>query len=372
MAFNSRAEMFPFPYSIDPMPRGMREGLIGVAIFATFSVLSTSVLIALIAHCLYTWRYCYRQYIQANQYVLFILNLLIADFQPALALMISWHWVGLGKIIAPTTACFTQAWFLHIGDVASGAFVLAVAVHTNIVAIWIFAIVMTNIGPILHKNSFFTRAGAWCWVSPKYESERLFFHYLWIFIDQASTLRIYLYLFHRMRNQLQDPKSGLSYESATTKSLWRATWYMFLYAGAYLVLISPLAIGSMIAMSGYTLPDAYLLVAGCVMTSCGCVDVLTYTYTHRTLVSSAPEVSEQQRRSASPPRHIIKDSIELHGLGLETEITGPVRAVPAKYQKGVRSHEDLTFPPTVARHALSAEPAVDTRHDTGGFNFELR
>ncbi|KAF2489015.1 hypothetical protein BU16DRAFT_520109 [Lophium mytilinum] len=382
--------MFPHPYSIDPMPQGMREGLIGVAIFATFSALSTLVLIALIAHRLYTWRHCYRQYIQANQYVLFILNLLIADFQQALAFMISWHWIGLDKIIAPTTACFTQAWFLHIGDVASGAFVLAIAVHTlclirfdyklsfnglilSIVSIWIFAIVMTNIGPIIHKLGFFTFAGAWCWISPKYEPERLFLHYLWIFIDQASTLGIYLYLFRRMRTRLHDPKLGLSFQSATTKSLWRATWYMFLYAGAYLVLTSPLAIGRMIAMSGYTLPDTYYLVAGCVMTSCGWVDVLMYTYTHRTLVSSAPEVSEQQRRSASPPRRVVKNSIEMHGLGLETNITGPVSAVPAKYHpKDGRCPEDLTFPPTIARHTLGTEPTGDTHRHEGGFDFALR
>jgi hypothetical protein len=186
--------MFAFPYSIDPMPEGMRQGLIGVAIFATFSVLSTTVLIALITYHLYTWRHCYKQYVQANQYVLIILNLLIADLYQALAFMISWHWIGLGKIMAPTTACFTQAWFLHLGDVASGAFVLAIAAHTlclirldyklgynglvfSIIAIWVFAIAMTNIGPIAHQLEYFTRAGAWVssrvaciWTQSKAES----------------------------------------------------------------------------------------------------------------------------------------------------------------------------------------------------------
>jgi hypothetical protein len=78
----------------------------------------------------------YRTFLGYNQYVLLVLNLLIADLQQSSAFLISWNWIRVDAILAPSAPCFAQAWLLHSGDVSSGFFVLAIAVHTFITAVY--------------------------------------------------------------------------------------------------------------------------------------------------------------------------------------------------------------------------------------------
>ena len=158
---------FPEPYSLDPLPSTLRNGLIPVGLLATLSVGATLTLISFICWRLITWKLHYRTFLGYNQYVILVLNLLIADFQQSAAFLISFHWVAIGKILAPSTQCFGQAWLLHSGDVSSGFFVLAIAVHTFytavygqrvghktfgaiVLGIWIFAYLLTGIGVGLH------------------------------------------------------------------------------------------------------------------------------------------------------------------------------------------------------------------------------
>ena len=158
---------FPEPYSLDPLPNDLRHGLIPVGVLGTLSVVSTLTLISFICYRLATWKLHYRTFIGYNQYVLLVLNLLIADFQQSAAFLVSFHWIRYGRILAPSSPCFAQAWLLHSGDVASGFFVLAIAIHTFytavqgkrvghktfaalIACIWIFAYFLTGIGVGLH------------------------------------------------------------------------------------------------------------------------------------------------------------------------------------------------------------------------------
>lgn len=169
---------FPYPYSMDPLSETFKAGLIPIGTFAMLSLISVTSLIGFITWRLISWRKHYKQYVGYNQYVILIYMLLLADFQQAIAFTISFHWLRLGKILAPTPACFIQAWFLHIGDVASGFFVLAIAIHTwmgvikgyrlpyrwfvvSIVFIWLAALILTFVGPAMHGNEFFARAGGW-------------------------------------------------------------------------------------------------------------------------------------------------------------------------------------------------------------------
>jgi len=162
----------------DTLSKDFRAGLIPVGLFATLSLVSVTVLLLFITNRLISWRKHYRQYVGYNQYVILIFNLLLADLQQAIAFSISFHWLTLGKIIAPSAPCFIQAWFLQIGDVSSGFFVLAIAVHTwlgvvkgykmpyiwfvvSILLIWAFALLLTVMGPALYKSRYFASAGGW-------------------------------------------------------------------------------------------------------------------------------------------------------------------------------------------------------------------
>lgn len=169
---------FPYPNSLDPMTDVYKVGLIPVGVFAMMSLVSVSSLLAFITYRLISWRKYSKEFIGYNQYVILIYNLLLADLQQSIAFTITFHWLRLDKILAPTAPCFIQAWFLHIGDVSSGFFVLAIAVHTwlgvvkgyrmsyfwfvtVILAIWAASLLLTILGPAMHGNRFFARAGGW-------------------------------------------------------------------------------------------------------------------------------------------------------------------------------------------------------------------
>lgn len=128
---------------------------------------ATLTLVSFILYRLLTWKLHYRTFIGYNQYVILVLNLLIADLQQSASFLISFHWIRFGRILAPSTPCFAQAWLLHSGDVSSGFFVLAIAIHTFytavhgkrvgnkafaaiIICIWAFAYFLTGVGVGLH------------------------------------------------------------------------------------------------------------------------------------------------------------------------------------------------------------------------------
>ena len=100
------------------------------------SVGASLTLVSFIVYRLITWKLHYRTFIGYNQYVLLVLNLLIADLQQSSAFLISWNWIRVDAILAPSAPCFAQAWLLHSGDVSSGFFVLAIALHTFITAVY--------------------------------------------------------------------------------------------------------------------------------------------------------------------------------------------------------------------------------------------
>jgi hypothetical protein len=292
---------FEYPDSLESLTPVFRTGLIPLAVFAMMSLLSVTALLIFITHRLISWRRHYRQYVGYNQYVILIYNLLLADLQQSIAFSISFHWLNTGSILAPTVPCFMQAWFLNIGDVASGFFVLAIAINTwlgvvkgyklpylwfvvSILLIWLFALGLTIIGPAIYGDRFFTRAGSWCWIASRFQNERLWLHYFWIFVVEFGTIAIYGHVFIHLRGRIQ------SIINNDTSKLSRATKFMVLYPFVYIVLTLPIAVGRMVAMTGHRMPDVFFVVAGSLLTSCGWIDALLYALTRRILVNN--ELSE--------------------------------------------------------------------------------
>ncbi|KAF4309544.1 putative integral membrane protein [Botryosphaeria dothidea] len=292
---------FPWPYSVDPLPDNLRRGLWPVGVFALLSVVATLGLLGWITYRLVSWRKHYRSYVGYNQYVLLIYNLLLADLQQSLSFLISFHWINEGKMLAPSSACFGQAWLVQIGDISSGMFVFAIALHTFFsvvkgrqlpfrvflictMVIWGISLMLTVLGPALHGNEYFTAAGAWCWASDKYETERLWLHYMWIFTIEFGTIIVYALIFIYLRKQLANIMTAS--QTATQMKVSQAARYMVVYPLTYVLLTLPLAAGRMATMTGKQLPIIYYCVAGSMMTSCGWVDALLYALTRRVLVSN--------------------------------------------------------------------------------------
>lgn len=113
----------------------------------------------------------------------------------------------------------------------------------------------------------------------EFEAERLWLHYIWIFIVEFGTIIIYGHVFFHLRKSLR----SIIHNEGTSR-LSRATRFMILYPVAYILLTLPIAVGRMVAMSGAALPELFFVVAGSLLTSCGWVDALLYALTRRVVV----------------------------------------------------------------------------------------
>jgi hypothetical protein len=164
--------------SLDPLPSDLRNGMIAMGAVGLFSFISTISLLFFITIRMISWKKFYDKPIHQSQIFILIYNLVLADFQQALSFVIALHWSSQDKLVGPSTMCFAQGWLIQIGDVSSGLWVLAIAAHTaisligrkaipkgyfisGVLFIWSFCLLLTAIGPLMHREDFFVPAGAW-------------------------------------------------------------------------------------------------------------------------------------------------------------------------------------------------------------------
>jgi hypothetical protein len=155
----------------------LKVGLIFLGVIALTSAVSTIALICFISYRASRWHNFYAKDIKKNVFVVLLCNLFLADFFQSLGFLFSWHWYGMHDIISDTGPCTVQGFFINFGDVASAFFVLTIAMQTwahlrfqrqlrydaflaIVVCIWIFALVLTVLGPVT-TSGYFVDTGAW-------------------------------------------------------------------------------------------------------------------------------------------------------------------------------------------------------------------
>jgi hypothetical protein len=125
-----------------------------------------------------------------------------------------------------------------------------------------------------------------------HEHERLWGHYIWIFLSEFGTIILYstltIYLRRRMKQaarKIQTHNYNRSpRESQTLKRLNRVVIYMLVYPLSYVVLSLPLAAGRM-STARHVIPSReYFAVAGSLMALSGAFDTVVYTLTRRQLL----------------------------------------------------------------------------------------
>ena len=158
---------WPEPYSLPQLPPALYPGLAALGTLALISVTTLTATLCFISYRLITWRSYYACFPASTQCIILIVNLFLADLQQSIALTISIHWLRLGSILAPSSACTLQGWLLHAGDVSSGLFVLGIAIHTYlltghqteikhrylfwaIMLVWIFSYFLASLGLAMH------------------------------------------------------------------------------------------------------------------------------------------------------------------------------------------------------------------------------
>jgi hypothetical protein len=163
--------------TLDPLPPVLRHGLIAVAFFGLLSLTSCVALFTFLTYRLTVWYHHGKLRDGANQFLLLIYNLVLADIQQSMAFALTSVYLQQDKIEVGTTTCWANGWFVSTGDLASGVFIFAIALHTyfslvkgrrvssklffaGIACLWIFVYVMAIIGVGMDPK-IYTRAGAW-------------------------------------------------------------------------------------------------------------------------------------------------------------------------------------------------------------------
>ena len=166
-----------------------------------------------------------------------------------------------------------------------------------------------SMGMLSSTNKQYGADFSQCWVSREYQNERLWLHYLWIFIVEFGTIIIYAHVFFHLRGRIR------SIIANDTSKLTRATKFMVMYPFVYVVLTLPIAVGRMVAMTGTEPPDLFFVVAGCLLTSCGWIDALLYTLTRRVLVSGDLSTGHYNRTAtATNPNAARQVDYDLHSM----------------------------------------------------------
>lgn len=164
--------------TLSPLPSFLHHGLAAVSFFGFFSFLATFTLLVYLTYRLIRWRKIAGPQDGYNQFILLIYNLVFADLQQSIAFLINSRWAARDALEVGTSACFAQGWFISVGQLGTGIWILAIAVHTfaavvldykvgqakfalAIVILWVFNYTMAIIGVAAHPNDIYERAGAW-------------------------------------------------------------------------------------------------------------------------------------------------------------------------------------------------------------------
>ncbi|PYI07648.1 hypothetical protein BO78DRAFT_312490 [Aspergillus sclerotiicarbonarius CBS 121057] len=286
----------------EPVEGSDKAGFIAMGVIALFSFIAAFGLLSFLTYRMIFWRRYYKRPLSDNQYVVLIYNLLIVDIQQATAFLICLHWLAKGEVYYPSAPCVLQGWWIQTGDPGSGLFVLAIALHTgavvlrgrqlpyplfvaSVVGLWIFIIIL-GLVPVgmFGAETFVISEAGWCWIGPTHETERLYVHYLWIFLSEFGTVILYGVMFFYLRRRMKQAASLRQNHQENLKRLNRVVIYMVIYPLIYLVLSLPLAAGRMSTARHVVPSRAYFAVAGSLMALSGFVDVLVYTLTRRHLL----------------------------------------------------------------------------------------
>ena len=291
--------------TLSPLPPVLKQGLTVVSFFGFLSFLTSICLFLRLAYRLVTWKR--KSQARVNQFYILIFNLVFADIQQSVSYLLTAQWIRDNAIVVDTPTCWAQGWFDSTGDLASGTFTFAIAVHSfadivydyrlsrrnflaAIVGLWVFIYAMAVIGIAMHPEDFYRRAGAWCWINVKYDNERLWLHYLWVIIAEFGTVLVYSLIFIILNNRVRNSWYTTSDTQLRAKS---AAKLIIAYPCIYIVCTLPLVIARLTSMTRGDVSFLELCIAGAFETSNGWLDVLLYTLTRRALLFG-PEISEGQ------------------------------------------------------------------------------
>ena len=96
------------PTTLEPLPPVLQRGLAAVAFFGILSLIASTGLFFFLSYKLCRWYYKGHLANGANQFLLLIYNLLLADIQQAMAFSLTAVFVARDKVEVGTTTCWAN------------------------------------------------------------------------------------------------------------------------------------------------------------------------------------------------------------------------------------------------------------------------
>jgi uncharacterized protein YggT (Ycf19 family) len=164
--------------TLSPLPPVLSQGLVAATVFGFMSFTFSTSLFLFLTYRFMSWRRNSGSRASMNQFLVLIYNLVVADIQQSIAFMLNLNSLRHNAVEVGNSTCWAQGWFVNTGDLASSAFIMAIAIHTflavvkgrklpgylfygAIVCIWAFVHALGIIGVVMHPSDLFVRAGAW-------------------------------------------------------------------------------------------------------------------------------------------------------------------------------------------------------------------
>jgi hypothetical protein len=171
--------------------------------------------------------------------------------------------------------------------------------------------------PILDYVNTFSQ----CWVDTKYDTFRLWLHYIWLFLNLFGGIFVYMSVYITLLRRL-NIGNGLSGYPARWYPPWSSPRTTTTFSGRYIIgfpvlylfCALPLAIGQLLATSGHQLPNRFNYAAACLAASCGWIHAVYYLCFLRNILFAL----EGRPSHASSPTHVVSTKIP----GMTTTLTG--------------------------------------------------
>lgn len=222
----------------DPLTSGLQTEMTIITIAAGLSFLSTVLLILYLTHIgIQALRA--REKVPPHFYSLFLVfNLLVGNAIESLAFVLNISWLAQDHIVLGNF-CTAQGMILQVGDMLGSAFTTAIAIQTFMALVlrqtasktvfwsfvsfvWFFSIFLGAPMPAIDAyfkpgTDYYTLAGAWCWINPHLTQERLYTHYVYVFLDQILCLVLYLWIYIRLRKATKRSAADIGRHHSTER-----------------------------------------------------------------------------------------------------------------------------------------------------------
>ncbi|KAH7345597.1 hypothetical protein B0J17DRAFT_608750 [Rhizoctonia solani] len=165
-----------------------------------------------------------RQALLRSNLDVYMINLFISELLMSLGGILDAKWANKSAVYCGGF-CNAQGSFQYLGETSVALWTLAITLHTwqsvvyaqripfrwslcaiVMVVIWgfvfVFNFVAYSLRPKSGDESYFSPGPFWCWINPKYKSERLAGEYLWLWIAGFGNLLVYIPLFLLLRGNI--------------------------------------------------------------------------------------------------------------------------------------------------------------------------